>query len=54
MGIYFSFEDLLKNLNPEKREEAPPSPVVRLNLPLGPPALRRRALRVSVTDEFWF
>lgn len=24
MGIYFSFEDLLKNLNPEKGGAAPP------------------------------
>ena len=26
MGIYLSFEDLLKNLNPEKGGGAPPSP----------------------------
>lgn len=54
MGIYFSFEDLLKNLNPEKGVGVgrPPPLVVRVNLPLGPFPFWRQALRVSITDEF--
>lgn len=52
MGIYFSFEDLLKNLNPERWGGRRAPLVVRVGLPLGPLPLRRRALRVSITDEF--
>lgn len=46
MGIYLSFEDMLKNLNPEKGGGAPPLSVARGDLPLGPHPLRRRALRI--------
>lgn len=48
MGIYFSFEDLLKNLNPEKGGAAPPPLVVWVDLPPGPLPLRRAALQVSL------
>ena len=57
MGIYFSFEDLLKNLNPEKGEGRPSCGTD--GFACGPgrgvggrPSFQEMGLRVSITDEF--